>query len=217
MDYCDLFRPLFSYATHLTLALERRPGAVSENQVKLDLAQIIRGVRAAAGGDAHFEYAWFAAACWLKEVLLKYPETRATAKSVPLADNYEAEFYQRLNRLLLAARNRLIERELVRLYRQCLDLGFEGYYARPGFASDRERYLACCREVLAEPMGRNAKHAEPSGVGTEANLPPDNKGRLEGPGLFLRTAGWIIPPLLPVALYFLFADRLSQLCRGILE
>ncbi len=217
MDYCDVFRPLFSYTTHLTLALERRPGAVSVNQIKLDLAQVIRSVRSAANGDPHFEYAWFAAACWLKETLGKRPETLEVAKSVPLPDNYDSVFYQRLNRLLLAARNRPKERELVRIYRQCLELGFEGFYARPGFAMERERYLACCREVVAERRERTGIDAASSGTGTEAAQPPVYVGRTGCPGFFLRAASWIFPPLMPVALYLLFADRLSQLCRGILE
>ncbi len=216
MDYCDIFRPLFSYAVHLKLALERRPGCVTSNRIKQDLAEIIRRIRTTGDGDPHFEYAWFAVICWLKELLGTSPETQAIAGSLPLAENYGSSFYQRLNRLLLAARNRPRERELVRVYWQCLELGFRGYYARHEREEERAKYLACCVEVLGE-RGAN-EEADAGRAGEDAALPAiPAAGRMNFAAVFLRAAGWMLPILIPVALYLIFADSLGQIYQGILK
>lgn len=153
MDYTELFRPIFVHVGHLVLNLSEPARLhVSPAAIVGELQAMLQDVfRNPAADRSDFPRAWFPLRAWLDERLRGLPGGDCLCGQLVQAEaGAESEFFRRLN-LLLAAPD---AEELVRVYATCLELGFRGYYARPGFERELAGYRARCREYLTRAESR---------------------------------------------------------------
>lgn len=194
MDYCAAFRPIFVYVTHLARNQRdatRLPFPFAS--VRADLQKIILTVFQNPGSSsANFDEAWFAVRCWLGERLAALPHgAELCDRLVDVPEHGGSEFFQRLNRLLDGG-----SPDLIRVYAACIELGFRGYYAKPGREADLAGYRNACRERLAAEQN--------------APAPSQTPGRGSRLGI-ARAAAWLAPVAVTIALYWLYRMALHDL------
>ncbi|MDR1744667.1 MAG: DotU family type IV/VI secretion system protein [Planctomycetota bacterium] len=194
MDYCAAFRPIFVYVTHLARNLPDGTQlpfpfpAVREDLQKIILAAF----QNPDSSTPQFDQAWFAVRCWLGERLETLPHgSELRDRLVDVPENAGSEFFLRLNRLLDGG-----SPELLKMYAACLELGFKGYYARPGHEADLAGYLAACRQRLG------ADREAPASV---KKAPPTPFRAV------LRILAWAAPVAATLLLYYLYRMALSDL------
>lgn len=198
MDYCGVFRPIFVYITHLIR--NQTDGArlpFPFASVREDLQGLILAVFQTPGSSGpEFDDAWFAVRCWLCEKLAPlHNGTELCGRLVDIPENGGSEFFLRLNRHLEHD-----SRSLVMLYATCLELGFRGYYARPGRETELEGYRAACRALLLR--ARNAP-------------PADTPLRAKSENRCLTAALWLFPVAATILLYWLYRSALSDLYTSV--
>lgn len=194
MDYCAAFRPIFVYVTHLArnqTDATRLPFPFAS--VRADLQKIILTVFQSPGSsNADFDQAWFAVRCWLGETLARLPHgAELCDRLVDVPEHGASEFFQRLSRLLDGG-----SPDLVRIYAACIELGFQGYYAKPDREADLAGYRAAARERLA------AEHHAPA--------PAEATRQGSRPGI-VRAAAWLAPVAITIVLYWLYRVVLHDL------
>ncbi|MCD7897124.1 MAG: DotU family type IV/VI secretion system protein [Planctomycetaceae bacterium] len=206
MKYRDAFRPIFSYVLHLEESI-RRGVPLSRDAVTWDLGELIDQAGRQRRGQAD-EYAWFAVACWLRERLDAMAATRDLPVTPDLSSAYPVEFYQRLNLLLQPGNGAVPEKELIRVYLVCLDLGFVGYYRLDEFgnSAERDEYIRTAHEALLLPD----EPVEDVTVYRKRGL----RDYLPAIG---RVAIWLTPPLLTGLLYFAYRNNLDTLYHNIVR
>ncbi len=193
MDYCQIVRPLFAYVSHLARNQTERAGpAFPHASVRDDLQSILLAVfrdPRAAGPD--FENAWFAVRCWLAESLAALPHgDDLCERLLDVPQNGESEFFTRLSRLIDQSGNE----DVVRVYAVCLDLGFRGYYAKPGCEGDLAGYQSACRSYLNRADTRDD---EPVAA------PAARSGLVH--------AAFLVPVCVTLLLYYVYRFLLSDL------
>ena len=194
MDYCAAFRPIFVYVTHLARNLpDGKQLPFPFPAVREDLQKIILAAfQNPDSASPQFDQAWFAVRCWLGEKLATLPHgTKLRDRLVDVPENAGSEFFLRLSRLLEGD-----SPDLLKIYAACLELGFKGYYARPGHEADLAGYLAACRQRL---------DAEREAPALAKKAPP---APLRG---ILRILAWAAPVGLTILLYYLYRMLLSDL------
>lgn len=194
MDYCAAFRPIFVYVTHLArnqTDATRLPFPFAS--VRTDLQKIILTVFQTPGSSsADFDQAWFPMRCWLGETLARLPHgAELCQRLVDVPEHGGSEFFQRLSRLLDDG-----SPELLKVYAACIELGFQGYYAKPGREADLAGYRAAVRKRLAD---------EPA-----APAPAETSGNGSRPGI-VRAAAWLTPVAITIVLYCLYRMMLHDL------
>lgn len=210
MNYSTLFRPLLSYIAHVAARDDqcRERPAFDATAVLRDMNGLAADIRLRGRELPRIDEAWFPVTAWVFERLQSCPEiSLALRESRPAAESAGREFFERLNVLLSPnpdGRNAPERIALIELYNLCLQLGYRGYYARPGFENSLAEYRRRCREEMeatshqdrSSPAGASAKPSWVRGAPAPASL-------------------WALPVIATVLLYAVYRVLLSSLYSSV--
>lgn len=215
MDSIDVFRPVFAYIAHLA-ARAAAPGADAPDAgaVKADLSLLMGDAmrRRVEPADPNFDQAWFALSVWLGGALERLPGCGEIAgELMPLGENRERDFYHRLELLLkpLGAPARYPHeiRDILRVYRTCLDWGGLAFGDSPEAAERITKYRERCRAVTA-PRGRGV-------VRGDSQKSAGRSPRWSARGIAASAAVWIAAAAVPCALYGVYRFLLDNLYAAV--
>ena len=210
MDYISIFSSVFSLVAHASCVA---PGTSTDRQLQSvpgvrekvnELLVSARSHRQSMGRDA-FDSAWFALCAWLDEAL---PGPKPYVRRYFAEVNPGREFFTQLDRLL--DENGLASLDTERLgvlevYAACLELGFQGTYAR---AEDRPS-LDVYRKYCAKDLAKAAAVLAPYSPG----IAPVSQARLL-PGWLTQLPYWLLPVAATLLLYSLYRFLLSGMFAG---
>lgn len=214
--YYELFRPLFAYGAHLTLAAtawgDERPDLL---MVQTDLNLMIDTIVAARrpADTVDFDNAWFAMCAWLDEKLSGILGSGHEEGYELLQRRYfntlnaGEEFFTRLDDILEPAEpdetDPTARSEILKVYGAALELGFRGKFFR---VEDQPPLEAYRRRTLEATMAAN--HAD-SGVNRMfvSYDEPERKTTVK-PGMAFF---WAAPVAVTALLYVIYRLLLSDL------
>lgn len=214
--YNAVFRPLFAYGAHVTLAAsawgDQSPDLGS---VREDLALLVENALASrrVQDEKNFDNAWFAVCAWLDEKLAGILSADGGGHFELMQRrffntlNAGEEFFQRLAALLDGEEGepdaRAAREEIVKVYGSCLELGFKGRYFRPDDRPDLEAFRRRCLDAV---LGNVSQKSEANRM-----FQPFVEGETKEaarPGMLFF---WIAPVVITALLYLLYRILLADL------
>lgn len=210
MYFLDAYLPLFSHVEHLLRAVPdgKAPSGIDGATLReatagcTRLALRLRSETAIQRGSSA-EAAWFPVRAWLSEKLAQLPfGGEAESALPPPEENAGVLFALRLDNLRLKTASGAAtadEKDLLRLYAACLELGYGGQQDPPA----EEERLRCARQCRAL-LGRTPEAGDAGAKNIFARLPA-------------RAAAFAAAPLAVGILYCLYRALLSNLLRDVIR